>query len=168
MNDVVALAPEGGPLDPDGAATGLPKAQPGAPHVTGRKASATGLAKRLQSSRERAKKVRTSRPRRIAIQVSIDVEIHDAVIELAEKHACSMQDVYRRCLRDGLMRYIDLKPISVFEGSGFGVFDRGTRPGKPAAPSAETVPVLDDQRRAARERAAQELCLPGRRPFGDA
>jgi hypothetical protein len=144
--------------------TGLPPAARTAAHVTGRKSKPTSLVKMLQNARERAKKLRASVPRRIPVQVSIDMADHDAIAELAEKHGCKMTDVHRICLHDGLALRIAVKPISPFQ-SGGGVFERIPRIAKTnAAPGEAAQPeAITDELRAARARQSEELGLTGRR-----
>jgi hypothetical protein len=145
------------------------KAKADAPHVTGRKATPSKLSRSMTAARERAKKVRSSAPRRVPVNIGIDLDCFDLMVELAERHGCRVPDVHRRALRDGLSRYGQLKQRGPFEDNQFGVFDRlprGTDRIMAAEGEAPEPRELSDavaMQRQERDRAAAELGLPGRR-----
>ena len=148
--------------------TGLPKADRLAPHVTGRRRGAANLAQRLQRSIEKAKTINARSSKTIPIGINVTVEVHEALVALAEKYGMKVGVVTRKCLIEGLTKYVTLrsKPHP-FDETTFGVFDK-----HPTLSRARTEygqneegerQRQQDELRERRRLAAQDLNLPGHR-----
>lgn len=148
--------------------TGLPKADRLAPHVTGRKRGGANLAQRMQKSIEKAKQINARSAKTLPLHLNVTVEVHEALVGLAEKYGIKVAVVGRKCLIEGLTKYVTLrsKPHP-FDETTFGVFDKHPPLARARTDygqqEEEERQRQQDELRARRKTAAEDLQLPGHR-----
>ena len=155
-------------------ATGLPKADRLAPHVTGRKRGGANLAQRMQKSIEKAKQINARSAKKIPLHINITLEAHEALVALADKYGMKVATVGSKCFLEGLTKYVTLrsKPHP-FDETTFGVFDKHPPLARARTDYGEREEEerqrQQDELRERRKQAAQDLNLPGhRKPLAEA
>lgn len=63
----------------------------------------------LAKLKERAAKANKDSRARIEVSVRIDTETYAALVALAETYRCSIADIHRQCLDDGLRKYVEFR-----------------------------------------------------------
>lgn len=150
--------------------TGLPKARPDAPHVTGNRNQPSTLAKRLAKTKQRARSLAQTQKAKIPVRIGVPVDVHETLVEIAEKSGGqSLAKVAYRCMVDGMQRYARTLRMRVqpLDEHSFGVMDGNPELanahrsyGTNEATARENLNAAVEK---SRDELAAELHIPGRK-----